>query len=327
MSQHLSRREFMQVASAATVAGAMTGPASLRAAVLEGSPRKPLPGPVCLFSKSVPQLGWSELAKTAKEAGFDGIDLTVRGDGHVLPDRAAVDLPKAIAAIRAEGMEVPMLTTELLGVDSVGARPILEIAGKLSVPYIKPGYYEYQSSNPFDDVRQAGNKFGGLVELAKENGVQIGYHNHPNYVGGSVWDVANVIEPLDARWCGYYFDLGHISLNEGEDEWRIATSLVIPRIKMLAVKDMTWTVGGERGWTAVSCPMGKGMARWKEFLDMLAKSDFHGPISFAQAYAIPGVADNEGIALSRATVPQLMAAAKSNLDVLKSRLREAFQRA
>jgi sugar phosphate isomerase/epimerase len=277
-----------------------------------------------VFSKSFPQLGWTELAKAAKGAGFDGIDLTVRSDGHVLPERAAVDLPKAIAAIRAEGMVVPMLTTELVDLQSTGARPILEIAGKLSVPYIKPGYYPYKSANPFDDVREAGRRFRGLVDLAKENGVQIGYHNHPDWVGGSIWDAANVIEPLDAHWSGYYFDLGHSSVNEGEDEWRIAANLVMPRLKMVAVKDMTWTAGGERRWQPVSCPMGTGMAPWKEFFALLAKSSFNGPISFGQAYAIPGVADEEGIAVSRAAAPKVMAAAGSNLEYLKARLREAY---
>lgn len=327
MNHRVSRREFIQVASAASLAGATVGPAALRAAVLETSPRKPYRGSVCLFSKSVPQLSWSELAKAAKEAGFDGIDLTVREDGHVFPKRAAADLPKAIAAIRAEGMEVPMLTTELQSVESTGAHEIFEIAGMLSVPFIKPGYYAYHSTNPLDDVREAGVKFRGLVDLAKENGVQIGYHNHPNLIGGSVWDIANVIGPLDPRWSGYYFDLGHSSVSEGEDEWRVAARLVLPRLKMLAVKDMTWLPGGARGWRADACPMGKGMTPWKEFLDMLAQSDFHGPISLAQAYAIPGATDDGGVALARTGVSLVMAAAKSNLAFFRSQLREAFERA
>lgn len=319
MNNNFSRREFVQIVSAATVAGVIApawaaGPSASR-------------GPVCLFSKSVPQLGWQELAKAAKQAGFDGIDLTVRAEGHVLPERAATDLPKAVEAIRAEGMQVPMLTTELLSADDPTARPIFETAGKLTIPYIKPGYYAYQFINPLKEVHEAGRQFRSLVVLAKQNGIQVGYHNHPNYIGSSVWDMANVIEALDPRWCGYYFDLGHISVNEGEDEWNVATRLVMPRLKMLAVKDMTWERGGDRGWRAVACPMGKGMAPWKGFLQILATSDFHGPISLHQANVIPDVADEQGIALSRAAVPQVMAAAKENLDYLKSLLRETHEHA
>ena len=235
MSQLLSRRELMQVASAFTVAGVMAVPAASPAAALESSPRKPCRGSVCMFSKSVPQLNWVELGKTTKEAGFDGVDLSVRSDGHVLPERAAVDLPKAITAIRGEGMEVSMLTTGLLDLNSPGARPILEIAGKLSVPHVKPGYYAYRTTNPFDDLREAGRRFRGPVKLAKENGVQIGYHNHPDWVGGFTWDTVNLLEPLDPRWIGCYSDLGHASVGEGDDEWRIAANIAMSRLKMITV--------------------------------------------------------------------------------------------
>jgi sugar phosphate isomerase/epimerase len=163
------------------------------------------------------------------------------------------------------------------------------------------------------------------VELAGKYGIQVGYHNHPNYIGASIWDMTSVIEPLDPRWCGYYFDLGHICVDSGEDEWKIAANLVIPRLKMIAVKDLTWQQGGRRQWEAVTCPLGKGMAPWKEFLSVLAKSDFHGPITLHEEFAIPGVADEQGIALSREAVPQVMAAAKQNLDYLKSVLREAYE--
>ena len=70
------------------------------------------------------------MAQSAKRAGFGGIDLTVRTGGHVMPQRAAEDLPKAVAAIRAEGLEVPMITTELLSGDDPTAAPILSTAGE-----------------------------------------------------------------------------------------------------------------------------------------------------------------------------------------------------
>src|SRR5687767_37451 len=66
----------------------------------------------CFFSKHLAELDWKDLGKAVKDAGFDGVDLTVRAGGHVLPERAE-DLPKAIEAIRAAGVSVPMITTEL----------------------------------------------------------------------------------------------------------------------------------------------------------------------------------------------------------------------
>ena len=74
---------------------------------------------------AVPQLSWPELAESARHAGFGGIDLTVRAGGHVQPERVATDLPEAVAAIRSAGLEVPMITTELLAADDPVAEPIL----------------------------------------------------------------------------------------------------------------------------------------------------------------------------------------------------------
>src|SRR5262245_1806178 len=79
----------------------------------------------CLFSKHLPELGWKDLGRAVKDAGFDGVDLTVRTQGHVLPERAAEDLPRAIDAITSQGVKVPMITTELTSAAAPTARPIL----------------------------------------------------------------------------------------------------------------------------------------------------------------------------------------------------------
>src|ERR1019366_95831 len=141
MKEALSRREFLQVSSAAAAATALPGVMATAAPPPAAGPYK---GTFCMFSKPVPQLSWKELAQAVKSAGFGGVDLTVREElGHVMPKRAAEDLPKAVEAIRAEGIEVPMITTELLRGDDPTALSILPTAGMLKIPYSKPGYYRY----------------------------------------------------------------------------------------------------------------------------------------------------------------------------------------
>ena len=155
MKESLSRRKFLQVSSAAAWAAGMV-PLSMRSGVRPA--RGPYRGTFCFFSKVVPQMNWQDLAKSAKAAGFAGIDLTVRGGGHVEPQSAAEDLPKAVAAIRAEGLEVPMITTNLLSAEHPTAVPILSTASKLSIPFLKPGYYRYK----FVDLRK---EAGGMPAI------------------------------------------------------------------------------------------------------------------------------------------------------------------
>lgn len=322
MNKQVSRREFLSSATAlAAVVPASVGRAAAAPRVASG----PFRGTLCLFSKCVPQLNWRELAQSAKSAGFGGIDLTVRRRGHVLPERAPTDLPRAVEAIRGAGLEVPMITTELLTADEPTAEPIVSTAGKLSIPFLKPDYYPYKLVNVPKELEEAGRKFRGLVALAKKHGVQVGYHNHPRYVGAPVWDLAKIMEPLDPRWSGYYFDLGHATGDGGESCWKISSHLVMPRLKIIGARDIIWKQAAPQRWHVDDCPMGQGVIRWKEFLQVLAQSNFHGPVSLHMEYAIPGAANREGIAISRATVPQVMQAAKQDLDYLKSLLREAYE--
>jgi len=325
MNKSLSRREFLQVSSSAAIASAVgfsTG-ATLDAQTTQ---RKPFRGTLCLFSKPVPQLNWSELGQQAKQAGFGGIDLTVRTDGHVKPERVTVDLPKAVAAIRAAGLEVPMISTELVTADHPTAEPILKTARQLSIPYMKPGYYHYKLVNVIEERNEAGKKFRGLVELAEKHEIQVGYHNHTNYIGESIWDMEPVMEQLNPRWSGYYFDFGHAAIDNGEFGWQIDTNLVMPRLKMVAVKDFIWKQISPHRWHAETCPMGQGIVPYKEFFRLLSQSNFHGPISLQQEFIIPGITDDQGRAVSRATTPQTMQSAKENLDTLKSLMREFYEK-
>ena len=152
MSEHISRREFLQatpvvagaLALSTGVSKAMPAPKPCGGDDTAATAHGPFRGTLCFFSKPVPQLSWPELAESARRAGFGGIDLTVRAGGHVLPERVTTDLPQAVAAIRSAGLEVPMITTELHSADDPAAEPILTAATKLSIPFLEAGLLSLQ---------------------------------------------------------------------------------------------------------------------------------------------------------------------------------------
>ncbi len=314
----LSRREFLASSSIAALVVPLAGRGESSAPAAGG-----FRGTLCLFSKPVPQLSWQELARSAKQAGFEGIDLTVRSGGHVQPLRAAEDLPKAVAAIRAEGLKVPMVTSELVSAEDPTAVPILRAMHDLSIPFLKPGYYHYKFRDVRKEVAAAGQKLRGLAELAGKHGVQVGYHSHAGYIGGLIWDFAPEMDKLDPKWAGYYYDLENVSEEGGVEGWRSAANLAMPRMKMLAVKDFYWKKT-DKGWQPTTCPLGEGMCRHKEVLKLAAEGGFHGPISLHIEYQSPGVSDDQGIALAREKDETVMAAARRDLNTLKSLLRETY---
>ena len=82
--------------------------------------------PVHVFSKPLQWLGYDALAEMLAEAGAEGIDLSVRPGGHVLPENVKTDLPKAVAAARKNGLRIDMITTAITKADENYTADILK---------------------------------------------------------------------------------------------------------------------------------------------------------------------------------------------------------
>ena len=260
---------------------ALGAPAALAAAHHEKKPT------LCLFSKHLPHLGYAEMAKALKGWGFGGVDLTIRPGGHVLPENAARDLPKAYEALQAEGVATPMITTGLTSINDPAARPTLYTAGELGVEYFKLGYYKLRDvSKMLEVMPRVKQQVDGLAGLAAHAKIQGGYHNHSGaYVGSAIWDSHRILEDVDPRAIGFYFDPCHATIEGGSAGWEMAFHLVKDRLNMIACKDFYWEKTGGK-WNRRMCPLGQGMVDYPKFFSLLAKSGFSGPISLHVEYEI-----------------------------------------
>lgn len=275
----ISRRQAIRVAGAGVIAAAAAARSSFPAAAGRE---------FCFFSKHLPDLGWADLGKAVKDAGFDGVDLTVRAQGHVLPERAAQDLPRALDAIKSQGVSVPMVTTDLTSAAHPNAKALLQAAARGGVRYFKPGYWRYSGGpNVRAELTSVGEAVAGLAALARDCGIEMGFHNHAAYVGAAIWDVVPIIERLDAKWAGYYFDPRHAVAEGGGGAYKAATHAVLPRLKMVALKDFYW-LKTDKGWRIENCPMGQGMVDWPWMGSVFGKAGFSGPVSLHLEYEIPG---------------------------------------
>jgi L-ribulose-5-phosphate 3-epimerase len=282
----LTRRDWMRAAGRAAVATAVARHPTLAASAQPSAPTPPRQSVLCFFSKHLPDLGWSELARAVMDAGFDGVDLTVRPGGHVLPERAPDDLPAAVEAITARGLKVPMITTDLTSTSGPIAKPLLQAAARSGVRYFKTGYWRYTASPDVrGQVAAAGDALAGLAALARECGIEMGFHNHAGYIGAALWDIAPAIDRLEPQWAGYYYDPRHAVAEGGGGAWKAATHLVAPRLKMVALKDFFWNKGAQ-GWRIEDCPLGEGQVDWAWVGSALREAHFAGPISLHFEYEI-----------------------------------------
>ena len=124
----------------ALATGAVVGGAALlrnaKAATEKPAGHKPK---VAIFSKHLLFLQGEELAKGAADVGFDGIDIAVRKGGHVEPDRVRQNLPPLVALMRERGLEVPMITTDIVDTESPYAEDILKTMVDLNIRYYRCG--------------------------------------------------------------------------------------------------------------------------------------------------------------------------------------------
>jgi sugar phosphate isomerase/epimerase len=284
----LTRRTLIEAAGAAVASALAIRPASAGAESSTTVDSRPF----CFFSKHLPDLSWTDLAAAIVDMGYDGIDLTVRTGGHVTPERATQDLPRAVEAIRAKGTGVRMITTGLTSASDPTARPILEAAGKAGIRLVKPGYWKYALEDVRAEIAAMIRDVTGLASLARDCGVELGVHNHTGNVGGGIWDIAPYIDTLDARTVGYYFDPRHALVEGGGIGWKTATLLVAPRLKMIAVKDFFWA--RQKGaWKIQDCPLGEGMVDWPWFAKAISQTRFAGPVSVHFEYEIPGATPDD----------------------------------
>ena len=72
----------------------------------------------------------------------------------------------------------------------------------------------------------------------------------------------------------------------GAGAWKSATHLVLPRLKMIALKDCRW-IKSSKGWIAENCPLGDGMVDWTWAATAIKTGGFTGPISLHLEYQIP----------------------------------------
>jgi L-ribulose-5-phosphate 3-epimerase len=299
----LTRRTLIEAAGAAVVSAFAIKPADARvspsasASAFAPTPEAaPMPraaaglGPkFCFFSKHLSEMSVPDLAVAVKDMGYDGIDLTVRSKGHVLPEKVTDDLPRALDTIRAKGSSVAMITTELTSPTDPTARPIFQAAAKTGVKLVKPGYWKYALKDVRGEVAAMAKDVAGLAAIAREYGVELGVHNHTGYIGASIWDLAPHMDKLDPNAVGYYFDPRHAVVEGGGVGWKTATLLVAPRLKMIAVKDFYWEKSDkDKTWKIKSCPIGEGMVDWPWFATTIAHAKYAGPISVHFEYDIPG---------------------------------------
>ena len=287
-----SRRDFIRRTVLAGsvlpfVSSGVTGSTgSTGSALTKGRHANPLK--VHVFSKHLQFLNYQDMAEAAAEIGFDGVDLTVRPKGHVLPERVKDDLPKAVEAIRKAGLAHTMMTTAVQDAKDSTDKTLLETAAKLGIDFYRMNWLRYPDNKTIPEaVVQFQETLKGLGALNKKLGIVGCYQNHSgNLAGASLWELWDMIQKADKEHMGVQYDIRH-GVVEGGLSWKNGLRLIHPHIKILAVKDFVWTKRNG-GYAVQNVPLGEGMVDFKTYFALLKEYDINVPVSLHYEYPLGG---------------------------------------
>ena len=279
----MNRRDFGKLAVTGAL-GLASGGLANRASAASSNDRLP----VFLFSKHLQFLNYADMAEVTAEHGFEGLDLTVRPTGHVEPERAQDDLPRAAEAMKSNGLKLDMFVSRVTNVDDTVGIQSLKTASALGFKSYRMGYYKPDASGTLrENLTRIRSQMTDLSVFNKRYGLHGAYQNHAGqHMGSFVTDLADLLDGLDPRWSGSQYDIRHATVDGGAS-WPLGLRYLKDHIKTIAIKDFIWTqVGGQ--WKVINVPLGEGMVDFDRFFKLLRSYEIRPSVSLHLEYDLGG---------------------------------------
>ena len=243
---------------------------------------------VHIFSKHLQFLDFKDTGAVASEMGFDGVDLTVRPKGHVLPNSVEIDLPKAIKDIKAGGSMCKIITTSIESVENPLDVQILKTASTLAIKFYRTNWFKYKKDLSLQDsLIHYQNEIKKLGELNEKLGILGCYQNHAGTsIGASYWEINEILKTVNPEYFGTQYDIRH-AMVEGGFSWENGFQLLYSKIKVIVLKDYKWMkLNGK--WQVINVPIGEGMVDFTKYFKLLKKHKLNPPVSLHLEYDLGG---------------------------------------
>jgi len=246
---------------------------------------------IYIFSKHLQFLDYKNMAEAAAEMGFDGVDLTVRPKGHVLPEKVESDLPKAVEAMRKVGFSPFIMTTAVQDANDSTDQNVLSTASKLGFQYYRMNWLNYLEGKSIpDSIQHFQGVMKSLSELNKKVGMIGCYQNHAgDGMGASIWELWELLRTADQKYIGAEYDIRH-AMVEGAQSWKSGLRLIAPHIKVITLKDFKWV--DNNGVSSIEqTPLGEGMVDFKSYFSLLKQYKVDVPVTLHMEYPLGGAND------------------------------------
>ena len=246
---------------------------------------------------------WSlkDKMKLAKDAGFEGIELDVSGDGPITLDSdedaiAAIGSLAADSGLTLSGLATGMywefnpasenaelraqakvvLEKQIRVASQLGIGAVLVVPGSVGADFI-PGCEELS----YDKVWDRATEFiSNALPLAKELGVDIGIENVWNKFLLSPLEMARFIDQFDDARVGSYLDVGNVLATGYPEHW---IRILKDRIRRVHVKDYRRAVGSVDGFVDLL----SGDVNWPGVVQSLKSIGYSGWVAAEMIPPVP----------------------------------------
>ena len=200
--------------------------------------------------------------QTAKDAGFDGIELTLDAEGDVTMQTTAAQLAEIRSAAQELGLALPSVASSLFWAYSftsddpdereqahqaavceiqtakaLGADTVLVVPGSVSVEFVpeRPVVaYDVCWERALQEMKR-------LAPIAEEAGINIGIENVWNRFLLSPLEMRQFLDEIGSERVGAYFDVGNVVYSGYPEQW---IRILGKRIKKVHLKDFRRNPGG-----------------------------------------------------------------------------------
>ena len=244
-----------------------------------------------LFTDNLSDLSFEEVCREIKKVDFEGVDLTLRPGGHVLPENAEMGLSAAHATADRLDVTIPMASTAITDVDSPHAEDIVASCAHYGVRKIKLGYWRYE---PFGTIQkqldEARKKLERIVQLTKKYKIMPCVHVHSGDIlanGGAVLYL--LLKDFSPDDVGAYVDPMHMTVEGGSYGWEMGLDLLIPWVSLVGIKNFRWqqvkrNEQGQMEFRTQYVPLADGQANLSRFMQRLREIKYDGVVSLHSEY-------------------------------------------
>ena len=242
--------------------------------------------PINFFTKPLDKYGNDFMIDTLKMGRVDGLDLTVRPKGSILPEKVAEDLPVLAEMAKKNGLFLEMMVSNITSEETPHAKNVLKIAAQQGIKHYRMGYFRYNDDEKAKEtIAHAQTQIQSLIEINAQYGIQGGYQNHTgNYFGAPLWDLIGVLEKVASPWISSQFDIYH-AYSEGYRSWEVGMEIMAPKIGSLAIKDFTWEINNGRA-KIKKVPLGHGIVDLDGFFKNIKNMNITAPITLHIEYPL-----------------------------------------